>query len=233
MRQAQTFGKLRTSAPAPAFQRVTQPAASQPMGQAADRLQAAMRGGGQQTQYAAAAPMQRPMAPVDAAVSETDMMRAIGGNWPKFRGVWQDMDGDPDSIQISFGVAPFFFNSLWLLYRKQYGWFFVFLAANIAIPFAIPEYKMFAQFALNLLCGLLGHWIVVSGAMKLVRNVRSSGCSNAEGTAMIERSGGTSLVGFGLFVVVLFAIGFVLGATGVIKNGKFNRPAISQSQMQR
>ncbi|MBK9081810.1 MAG: hypothetical protein IPL88_06865 [Rhizobiales bacterium] len=147
-----------------------------------------------------------------SGTSEIDMMRVVGGNWQKYRGVWQKMrDGQP--WPVSFSLAGLLFGSLWLLYRKQWGLVFLLIAGSIAIPFVDQNLSIGFNIATNVLCALLGKALIVKGAMGKAAAIRSIGYTPDEAARRLEKAGGTSTLAVGAAIVLLLIVGVVASMT--------------------
>ena len=147
-----------------------------------------------------------------ATTSEIDMMRVIGDNWKKYRGVWQTIR-DGQSWPIGFSLAGLLFGSLWLLYRKQWGLVFVLIAGSIAIPFVDPGLLVGFNIATNVFCALFGKALIVRGAMAKVSAIRSIGYTPDEAARRLEKVGGTSALAVGGVIVLFVIVGLVAGMT--------------------
>lgn len=228
MHHVPTFGKLKSSSPQRNFGAAPSAAVST----------AAAHNAAPRATYASllmdASPDQEVAAPYEhrVGVAETDMLRAIGSNWEKFRPVWERMNGDPSSPKMSFGFAPFFLTSFWLLYRKQYGWFFVATAVNLGASFAVPSVSTGMALASAVVCGLVGRSLVAGSAMRMVRNIRSQGFSEAEGSRRIEKAGGTNLWAPILLAVVML-VGAMIAAAASVKSAASHESSYLRTTQQK
>ncbi len=147
-----------------------------------------------------------------ASADETEMMRYLGGNWPKYRTLWRSMNNGAD-LKMSFSFAAFFFTTFWLLYRKLYAWAFGIFGAGVAIGFIIPNKAWLFQIVASAVLGLYGKALVVRRGMSTVENLKSMGLSTGEAALRIEKAGGTNFVA-AVSVAVLFGLIGVVGAVG-------------------
>lgn len=164
-----------------------------------------------------------------SSADEMDMMRFIGGNWPKYRDLWREMKGGGD-LKVSFSIAGFFLTTFWMLYRKLYAAAFLSFAASIAFSFIAPKHTWVFTVALCLVTGLYGKALVIQRAIKTVDNIKSMGLSNGEAALRIERAGGVNLVAPLTMAGLFFVIGLVAGAAVVAKKGAVDHPSTGVSR---
>jgi hypothetical protein len=159
-----------------------------------------------------------------SSADEMDMMRYIGGNWPKYRDLWREMKGSSD-LKISFSIAGFFLTTFWMLYRKLYAAAFLTFGAGMVFAFVAPKHAWLFNIAVCCVTGLYGKALVLQRAMKTVDNIKSMGLSNGEAALRFEKAGGTNLIAPLSIFGVLFFIGLIAGVAAVGKKAADRSPA--------
>lgn len=149
-------------------------------------------------------------------VEETDMMRYIGANWPKYRDLWQETKGGSE-LKVSFSLAAFFLTTFWMLYRKLYAMAFATIGAMIAINFVAPKYAWVVNLSICVAAGLYGKALVVQRGIKTVDRIKDMGLSGEAQARRIEKAGGTNWAAPISVLVVLFLIGAVAGAGAALQ----------------
>ena len=155
-------------------------------------------------------PLADPADPPPVAASEAHMALAIGPNWEAWRALWLDMPGRP-ALRPAFSPAAFFFQGLWLLYRRQYAAFFGLVALLTAVLFVAPDFRVSAlvfNAGVALALGFFGKSLVLIRACNIVLDNRGAGQSRSEAAARIARQGGVDRLS--PIVALLFVAGVVL-----------------------
>lgn len=146
------------------------------------------------------------------ARDEVDMMRAIGGNWEKYRDVWLKVRAG-DSYPLSFSLAAALYSTPWLLYRKLYGYFFVVMAAQLALGYIIPNNGKYLSYAIGAFFGVYGKTLVVKRCAQLIDSINQMPISREDKARRIAKAGGVNLIGMlallgavALFILVVLAL---------------------------
>lgn len=165
----------------------------------------------------------------ESAADETDMMRFIGANWPKYRELWRSMRLGGE-LRVSFSFAAFFFATLWLLYRKLYAYAFASFGLAFIAGFVAPKQGWIISLAIHIACGLFGKSLVVQRAMETIRNIRAMGMGGEGTTLRIERAGGTNWIApaalgslLFLFFFLVFSVGVAIGMKQAVEKGQMQR----------
>jgi hypothetical protein len=117
----------------------------------------------------------------------------IGPNWGKYRYLWSEMMSAP-SLKASGSLAAAVFNSLWLLYRKQYWFGAAILAAQLAMTYQDEVWATMFDVAVAVFLGRYGKSVVLMGGAAAIARVRSAGISPEIAAIRLIRVGGISLI---------------------------------------
>lgn len=139
-------------------------------------------------------------------VNDEDLLRAfIGNNYEKI-------------TTRHFNIAAFFFNSLYMCYRKMFGYgiltWLVYLVLYIVVNAIVPSLAFILSIGLCVVVGLFVNKIYLSYAKKKIAIIKASNPqkSNEELKTICARKGGTSvgemfsgfLIQFGIALVAIF-----------------------------
>jgi hypothetical protein len=135
-----------------------------------------------------------------AAGTEVNLVLAfIGENIDRFRATVEAMARKSDTLSIpvfSWCWPAFFFNYLWLAYRRMYaaafGVYVVFMGAIIALGVITRIPLEFYGVAMMVMCGLFGKSIYVMLAARLVRSILEEERNPTAAVISVRARGGTS-----------------------------------------
>lgn len=204
-------GRQEAPAPAPAFGRQRAAEAAPSLPSMADLMRGASGG-----EDGAAPQGSAGGARAGGGAGEVDMMRAIGSNWPKYRDLWLTMRHS-GGWAPSFSFGALFFGGVWLLYRRQWGWFFAVMILQIAISFVDLKSAWLSSLAIQGALGIFGKSLVLRAAMNRVDGIRSMGLSADDTARRIEKSGGVSWAAPVLVGGVIFIGSILIGVAAGVK----------------
>ena len=146
-------------------------------------------------------------------VNDEDLLRAfIGNNYEKI-------------TKKSFNFAGFFFNSLYLCYRKMFGygiltWLVYLIVYNVVNAF-VPVLSFILAIGLSLAVGFFVNKVYLSYAKKKIAIIKASNPqkSNEELKAICAAKGGTStgkiFLGLLVQIIMAFVVVFIMALVGI------------------
>jgi hypothetical protein len=156
---------------------------------------------------------------MSAFPAEDDMRIYIGPNWGKYRSLWSEMKSAP-SLKASASLAAAVFNSLWLLYRKQYWVGAAILAAQLAMTYQDEVWATMFDVAVAVFLGRYGKSVVLMGGAAAIAGVRSAGLSPEIAAIRLIRAGGISVIAPIVGALILFGV-YVTTFTGFAADSGF------------
>ncbi|WP_297630307.1 DUF2628 domain-containing protein [uncultured Clostridium sp.] len=154
----------------------------------------------------------------EASISNHDLYTYIGPkNLDYYARIFKIHQGSDNFV--SWNWCSFFFTPFWLLYRKMYLWFLVFMIAESIIDtfsFMFPFLGFLLKIALMVIFGLFGNSIYLNSAKYRIRKINNTFQSYKHKNLVLESTGGTNFIAplilFAILAVFTLTIGVTAGA---------------------
>lgn len=150
---------------------------------------------------------------------EEDLRTFVGPNADYYLQAWSKIDPNGGPQPTRWNWPAFFFNLLWLLYRRMYKYFwiafgtlFVLGILQVVLQLSWGYEVQWPGIVLNLgVCiafGILGNWMYYRHALRTIGQVNTY----HDGADAIVRAGGVRIV----WVIILFVVPIILGILAAI-----------------
>ncbi|MDR1321327.1 MAG: DUF2628 domain-containing protein [Gracilibacteraceae bacterium] len=111
--------------------------------------------------------------------------------------------------KVSWNWAAFFFGNLWLLHRKMYKYFFVFLVITFVLSNSVPEEYSLFSIAITVVIGLMGNYLYMLHVKEKLKAVSRLG-DQRERSDYIRKKGGVNWLGTIVVLAIIILIGGAL-----------------------
>jgi len=134
--------------------------------------------------------------------------RYVGPNWDGFRPVAERLrDG---GIGIGWSWSAFFFQALWLVYRRRFAWAVIIMLLPGAVDYLMPVVSGFLSLPAVIAIGVFGKSVYLRHALRRVDQIVAATTDERERLRQIDLAGGVDgnavVVFLGLTLVASVAI---------------------------